>query len=136
MSIILGVFKLTFCLPSIPLAYQYLSPIEVCEAFSRALMRPVRYVRGPIVFEVPVPAGYREHLQIFEETLGAKDAPYFGPDLEVKGTTLAQELWEGNRDMEEYAKEIFPIEERNNGCRWMDDDESDKDDPKQYQISA
>jgi hypothetical protein len=99
-------------------------------------MRPVRYVRGPVVFEVPVPAGYREHLKIFEETLGSKDAPYFGPDLEVEGTKLAQELWEGNRDMEEYAKEIFPIEERNNGCRWMDDDESDKDDPKHYQISA
>jgi hypothetical protein len=85
---------------------------------------------------VPVPKGYREHLEVFQETLGKKDAPYFGPDLEVEGTKLAEALWEGNRDMEEYAKEIFPIEERNNGCRWMDDDESDKDDPKVYQISA
>jgi hypothetical protein len=99
-------------------------------------MRPFRYVRGPIVFELSVPAGYRDHLRIFEETLGKKDAPYFGPELETYGTTLAKEIWEGNREMEEYAKEIFPIEERNNGCRWMDDDESDKDDPKNYQISA
>jgi hypothetical protein len=83
-----------------------------------------------------VPAGYREHLQIFEHTLATQNAPYFGPDLEVEGTTLAKQLWEGNREMEEYAKEIFPIEERNNGCRWMDEDESDQDDPKQYQISA
>ncbi|KAF2436799.1 NmrA-domain-containing protein [Tothia fuscella] len=120
----------------IPLAYQYLTPLEVCEAFGRALYRPIRYVRGPITYQIPVPTGYREHLQVFEDTLGKRDAPYFGPDLEAQGTQTAEELWEGNRDMEEYAKEIFPIEERNNGCRWMDDDESDKDDPKVYQISA
>jgi hypothetical protein len=120
----------------VPLAFQHLNPIEVCEAFSRALQRPVHYVCGPILYPQKVPDGYREHLDVLEEVLGKKDAPYFGPELEEGCTKLACELWEGNRDIEEYAREVFPIEEYNNGQRWMDEDESDQETPSRYQGSC
>ncbi|OJD33478.1 nitrogen metabolite repression regulator [Diplodia corticola] len=109
----------------ITLAFSQLTPVQVCEAFSRALNRPCRYVRGPITFHVPVPVGYREHLEILEEVLGWQNAPYFGPDLEEDCTQTALELWEGFRDIEEYAREIFPVEERANGLTWMDEDDTD-----------
>ncbi|KAL1632568.1 hypothetical protein SLS56_003467 [Neofusicoccum ribis] len=70
-------------------------------------------------------AGYREHLEILEETLGWQNAPYFGPDLEEDCTQVALDLWEGFRDIEEYAREIFPVEERANGLTWMDEDDTD-----------
>jgi hypothetical protein len=116
----------------VPLAFQYLTPVEVCDAFSRALQRPVEYVQGPITYQISIPKGYREHLEILQETLGKKDAPYFGPDLEDNCTYVATELWEGNRNIEEYAREVFPIEEYNNGMRWMDEDESDQETPSKY----
>lgn len=31
----------------------------------------------------------------------------------------ARSLWEGWRDMEEYAREVFPVEEEANGLDWM-----------------
>ena len=31
----------------------------------------------------------------------------------------ARGLWEGWRDMEEYAREVFPVEEEANGLDWM-----------------
>jgi hypothetical protein len=68
---------------------------------------------------VPTPAGYREHLEALEETLGKQSAPYFGPELEKDCTKLSIELWEGWRDMEEYAREVFPLEEQANGQTWM-----------------
>lgn len=37
----------------------------------------------------------------------------------------AIKLWEGNRGMEEYAREVFPDEEAANGLTWMFDDNSD-----------
>lgn len=104
---------------SIPLAFSHLTPQEVCNAFSRGLGRPVRYRRGPIEIHVPTPAGYREHLEALEETLGKQSAPYFGPELEKDCTKLSIELWEGWRDMEEYAREVFPLEEQANGQTWM-----------------
>jgi len=104
---------------SIPLAFSHLTPKEVCSAFSRGLGRPVIYRRGPIEIHVPTPAGYRQHLEALEETLGRKSAPYFGPDLEKDCTKLAIELWEGWRDVEEYAREVFPLEEQANGQTWM-----------------
>jgi len=105
----------------IPLAFEYLTPLEVCDAFSRALNRPVNYTRGPIDIEISIPPGYREHLTVLEDTLGAREAPYFGPDLEPDGTELARRLWEGNRSLEEYAREVFPLEESANGLTWMDE---------------
>jgi hypothetical protein len=108
-------------LNSIPLAFEYLTPLQVCDAFSRALNRPVNYVRGSIDVEISIPKGYEAHLAILEETLGLKQAPYFGPDLEPNCVAISQQLWEGNRSMEEYAREVFPLEESANGLTWMDD---------------
>lgn len=105
----------------IPLAFAHLTPREVCRAFSRGLGRPVRYEQGPISIEVPVPTGYRQHLQALQETLGRHRAPYFGPDLEPDCPGRAIDLWEGFRDMEEYAREVFPTEEAANGLTWMEE---------------
>jgi hypothetical protein len=112
---------------SIPLAFEYLTPHEVCEAFSTALQRPVTYVRGPIHIEINVPQGYREQLTAIENVLGKQEAPYFGPDLEPKCTVVARGIWEGYRSIEEYAREVFPVEESNNGLTWMD--EGDDNEP-------
>ena len=105
----------------IPLAFAMMTPKEVCKAFSRGLERPVRYRRGPIMINVPTPIGYREHLSALEYTLGEMGAPYFGPDIEPDCPNLALELWEGNRSMEEYAQEVFPVEEAANGLTWMEE---------------
>jgi hypothetical protein len=113
--------KLRLTTSRIPLAFEYLTPIQVCDAFSRALQRPVTYVRGPIQIEINIPAGYREQLSILQNVLGVQEAPYFGPDLEPNCTAISRELWEGNRSMEEYAREVFPVEESNNGLTWMDE---------------
>ncbi|KAF2871333.1 NmrA-like family-domain-containing protein [Massariosphaeria phaeospora] len=106
----------------IPLAYSILTPREVCNAFSRGLGRPVQYKRGPIIINVPTPIGYREHLSALDETLAEKAAPYFGPDLEKDCPGLAVELWEGYRGMEEYAREVFPVEEAANGLPWTEEE--------------
>jgi hypothetical protein len=34
-------------------------------------------------------------------------------------TDEARRLWQGWRDMEEYAREVFPVEEEANGLQWM-----------------
>ncbi|KAF2455510.1 NmrA-like family-domain-containing protein [Lineolata rhizophorae] len=103
----------------IPLAFSHLTPLEACAALSRGLSRPVRYVRGPIRIAVAVPAGYAPHLAALEDTLGRARAPYFGPELERECPGAARELWGGWRDLEEYAREVFPVEEMANGLRWM-----------------
>jgi hypothetical protein len=109
---------------SIPLAFQLLTPNEVCEAFSIALQRRVEYSRGPVRYQVPVPAGYREHISVLEETLIKNNAPYFGSKIKLEDSTKkALELWEGFRSMEEYAREVFPVEEANNGLTWMLEDD-------------
>jgi hypothetical protein len=105
----------------IPLAFEYLTPVQVCNAFSQALQRPVRYIRGQIEIQISIPAGYQEQLFALEEVLGVQEASYFGPDLEPNCTVIAQHLWEGNRSIEEYAREVFPVEESNNGLTWMDE---------------
>ncbi|PNS16545.1 Isotrichodermin C-15 hydroxylase [Sphaceloma murrayae] len=101
------------------LAFERLTPLQVCKRFSRGVGRPVRYVHGPIKIEVSIPSGYREHLEILEQTLGDQRAPYFGPQYEYPNE--ARSLWEGHRGLEEYAREVFPVEEANNGLTWMED---------------
>ncbi len=108
------------CPHSVPIAFEYLTPKQVCKAFSRGLNRPVKYARGPVKVEVSVPAGYKENLEVLEDVLGRQGAPYFGPDLEDNCTKTALDLWEGYRGMEEYAREVFPIEEKANGLTWME----------------
>lgn len=82
----------------------------------------MRYVHAPIEVKVSVPSGYREQLDILQETLGEKRAPYFGPDLEYPRE--GRSIWEGHRGIEEYAREVFPIEEYANGLRWMEEESS------------
>jgi hypothetical protein len=107
-----------------------LTPLETCEQFSRGLGRPVRYVQGPIDIKVKIPAGYRQQLEALEQlfTLGgddpARQPPYFGDvALERSCPVQAMHLWEGPRLLEEYAREVFPVEEYANGLRWMTEDE-------------
>jgi hypothetical protein len=126
----------------ITLAYEMLSPREACILFSRGIGRPVRYVCGPIEITVPIPAGYRDQLMALEAmyALGREDPnlqpPYFGSEeLENSCPEQALGLWEGYRGLEEYAREVFPLEEAANGLTWMnetdgegtegDDDDSD-----------
>jgi hypothetical protein len=60
-------------------------------------------------------------LEILEETLGWKRAPYFGPDLEYPNE--GRSVWEGHRGIEEYAQEAFLDEEYANGLRYMVEDD-------------
>ena len=101
----------------IGLAYELLTPRQVCAAFARGLKRPCSYKRGPVTVEVPIPNGYRAQLEGIEVLFGEHEAPYFGPD--GKAPEEALELWEGYRGMEEYAREVFPLEEAANGLMWM-----------------
>ena len=104
---------------SVTLAFEKLTPLQCCALFSRGVGRAVKYVHGPVKIAVSVPSGYREHLEILQETLGKKRAPYFGPQLEYPREGCS--IWEGYRGIEEYAREVFPIEEHNNGLRWMEE---------------
>lgn len=115
----------------IALAYESLTPKEACEVFARGVGRPVRYVMGDIEIKVPIPEGYRTQLQALESLFGMgkddpkKQPPYFGDQgLEDDYPKIALELWEGPRGLEEYAREVFPLEEQANGMTWMlEDDE-------------
>jgi hypothetical protein len=115
----------------IALAYEMLTPKEACEVFSRGVRRPVRYVRGAIEVKVKIPEGYRCQLEALEQLYDlknddpAKQPPYFGDrELEESCPRVAMELWEGYRGLEEYAREVFWLEEQANGLTWMlDDDE-------------
>ncbi|KAK4113646.1 NmrA-domain-containing protein [Canariomyces notabilis] len=115
----------------IALAYEMLSPKEACEVFSRGVGRPVRYIRGPIEIKVKIPEGYRCQLEALEALFGlgkddpTKQPPYFGDiELEKSCPTVAMELWEGPRGLEEYAREVFPLEEQANGLTWMLEDDN------------
>lgn len=114
----------------IALAYEYLTPKEACEQFERGVGRPVRYVRGPIEIKVRIPTGYREQLESLEKLFRwdekdpRKQPPYFGDaKLDASCPRQALELWEGPRGLEEYAREMFPLEEEANGLTWMLDAE-------------
>lgn len=75
-----------------------------------------------------IPTGYREQLEALEALFSPHNEfaklqpPYFGDDaLEASCPDEALRLWEGYRGLEEYAREVFPLEEAANGRRWMDD---------------
>lgn len=131
----------------IALAFELLTPTRVCRLFSCALRRPVRYVHSQTIdIEVSVPSGYREQLSALEVLFGKYKAPYFGLDLENgiskevndatgwngdrsgggsgKGTIVeeARALWPGWRGIEEYAREVFPLEEAAHGLTWMNEE--------------
>jgi NmrA-like family len=124
----------------IALAYEMLSPVEACRIFSRGVGRPVKYVRGPIEIKVSIPKGYREQLVALETLFNRQNndkkrqPPYFGSmELERSCPEEALALWEGYRGLEEYAREVFPLEEAANGLVWMNEvnearEEEDGDD--------
>ena len=119
----------------IALAYEMLSPKEACEVFSRGVGRPVTYRRGGIEVRVKIPNGYREQLLALEEmyelgaTDPAKQPPYFGTaSFEASCPEEALALWEGYRGLEEYAREVFPLEEAANGLTWMNPPAEEIDD--------
>ncbi|KAK7967443.1 putative nitrogen metabolic regulation protein nmr [Apiospora aurea] len=114
----------------IALAYEHLSPLEVCKAFEAGVGMPVRYKRGPIEVKVKIPEGYREQLVALEKLFSphnedpTEQPPYFGDiELERGCPDSALALWEGPRGLGEYAQEIFPLEEEANGMTWMFDEE-------------
>jgi len=115
----------------IALAYEMLSPRDACRKFQKGVGRRVRYKHDPkIEVKVKIPTGYRDQLLALEKlyALGAKDPslqpPYFGSEvLETSCPAEAMELWEGHRGLEEYAREVFPLEEAANGLTWMQDGE-------------
>ena len=116
----------------IALAYEMLSPREACRKFSRGVGRPVTYRRGKIEVRVKIPNGYRDQLVALESmyelgaTDPAKQPPYFGTDdFEASCPEEALALWEGYRGLEEYAREVFPLEEAANGLTWMNGPEED-----------
>lgn len=113
----------------IALAFEMLTPVEACEAFSRGINRPVRYVHGPIEIKVKIPEGYQDQLDAISKLYPldlddpAKQPPYFGDwRLEESCPEEAWRLWEGPRSLEEYAREVFPLEEEANGLVWMHSD--------------
>ncbi|KAJ4302263.1 hypothetical protein N0V88_002400 [Collariella sp. IMI 366227] len=117
----------------IALAYEMLSPSEACEVFARGVGRPVRYVHGPIEIKTTIPEGYRCQLEALEKLFGMghddpkKQPPYFGDiELETSCPKVALELWEGPRGLEEYAREVFPLEEQANGLTWMFEEEGEE----------
>ena len=90
-----------------------------------------------------IPAGYREQLRRIEILFGQLMAPFFpGPEFSQPASPggragpraprtgpagavslplveEARSLWPGWRSMEEYAREVFPVEEEANGRDWM-----------------
>lgn len=42
-----------------------------------------------------------------------------GGVISQRVTDESRQLWQGWRDMEEYAREVFPVEEEANGLDWM-----------------
>lgn len=111
-----------------------LTPVQACAAFSRGLSRPVTYRRAPISITVPIPAGYRDQLMALETLFSpynmkpSQQPPYFGDKaLEESCPEEALALWEGPRGLEEYAREVFPLEEAANGRTWMGESDSGGD---------
>ncbi|EXJ93521.1 nitrogen metabolite repression protein nmrA [Capronia coronata CBS 617.96] len=68
----------------IALAFEMLTPNQVCDIFGRALDRPCNYVfDNHIEIKVPVPNVYRQQLAGIELLFGIYNAPYFpGPEFE------------------------------------------------------
>lgn len=80
----------------------------------------MHYTHSPTInFSVPIPPGYRSQLEGIATLFGQRNAPYFGP--EISAPDEARGLWAGWRGVEEYAREVFPVEEAANGMNWMQD---------------
>ncbi|GKT84697.1 nitrogen metabolite repression protein [Colletotrichum tofieldiae] len=112
----------------IALAWEMLTPARPARFSPEALDAP----SSPIDLKVKIPNGYRQQLEALEKlfSLGHQDPkkqpPYFG-DAELENNCLSQSmaLWEGPRGLEEYAQEVFPLEEQANGLTWMLEEEEE-----------
>lgn len=102
----------------VALAFEVLTPPQACEVFSQGLQRPVRYVNSPCEIKIPIPDGYRAQLLGIVDTLCENKGEYFDPDMECPETARA--LWPGWRGLEEYAREVWPLEEKQNGAMWAE----------------
>lgn len=102
----------------IALAFEIFTPPEACAIFSRALGRPVRYIPAPLEIKIPIPPGYRSQLEGIVTTLCEGRGEYFAPDMECPETAI--DLWPGYRRLEDYAREIWPLEEREHGAPWVE----------------
>lgn len=102
----------------VALAFEVLTPPQACELFSLGLQRPVRYVNSPCEIKIPIPDGYRDQLLGIVDTLCENKGEYFSPDMECPET--ARRLWPGWRGLEEYAREVWPLEEKQNGAAWAE----------------
>lgn len=95
-----------------------LTPPEACAAISRGLGRPVRFVPSPLTIAIPIPDGYRAQLEGIVHTLCENKGEYFRPEMECPET--ARQIWPGWRGLEEYAREVWPLEEKQNGAAWAE----------------
>ncbi|KAF3113035.1 hypothetical protein TWF569_004478 [Orbilia oligospora] len=109
----------------IPLAFEYLNPREIAAVFTKALNRPFTYKKAGLEIKAKLPDGYMTQVLAIAELFGTHRADYFPPGMTAPGP--ARKIWRGWRGLEEYAREVFPIEEAHNGRTWMYGDEEDED---------
>ena len=96
----------------IALAFENLTPIQVCQAFERALSRPCYYVFDEhIEIKVPVPSGYTQQLAGVETLFGKYNAPYFpGPEFDY--SSKRQENDDTNSSSKRRSSETIRKEQR------------------------
>lgn len=104
----------------IPLAFEVMNPIQAAEAFSRGLGRRVTYIQCPLEIDgFPIPQGYRDQLYAAANLFEDPKNSYFPPGMGERCPEVSRHLWQGWRSLEEYAREVFPVEERANGAPWI-----------------
>ena len=104
----------------IALAFEVLTPLQAAHAFSKGVGRKVTYKQEPLNLKnFPIPQGYRNQLYAVAQLFSNPRNTYFPPRMSRECPQMARELWEGWRGLEEYAREVFPVEERANGAPWI-----------------
>ncbi|KAF8444354.1 hypothetical protein BDZ91DRAFT_768929 [Kalaharituber pfeilii] len=104
----------------IPLAFEVLTPLQAAAAFTKGLGRRVVYVQSPLDLSgMPIPQGYQDQLYAIAKMFQDPRNSYFLPGMGERCPDVARNLWQGWRSLEEYAREVFPVEERANGAPWI-----------------
>lgn len=97
-----------------------MNPIQASRAFTRGLGRRVTYVQCPLEIDgFPIPQGYRDQLYAVANLFSDPRNSYFPPGIGDRCPEMSRHLWQGWRSLEEYAREVFPVEERANGAPWI-----------------
>ena len=108
------------------MAFEILTPLQAADVFTKGLGRKVIYVQAPLnLTGMPIPQGYRDQLYAIATMFQNPRNPYFPPGMGERCPEVARHLWQGWRSLEEYAREVFPVEERANGAPWILQAESD-----------